>query len=251
MTTEQYRSGHNEHDWKSCDGDKPSESSNLSCSATPSRTTYRSRRHFYAIAHSLRRSGFSPKNACILTGAFLFASAFGRKRRLCRTFLRGLLKKAGENFYHQPKKALSFNGEGVHLFPLFPHLGAVAHGGEAAVSDDRAFYQPRVVKELFKLLVAVGEIFHKRRVGRLRFFVDYVFEPHRRDNAVELAGPASDEAGTPVGTVFVSLATHRAVYTRKLHLGHDRERVRVAAANHALDMVRRFLTDLPVEEWEK
>ena len=33
MTTEQYRSGHNEHDWKSCDGDKPSESSNLSCSA--------------------------------------------------------------------------------------------------------------------------------------------------------------------------------------------------------------------------
>ncbi len=66
-----------------------------------------------------------------------------------------------------------------------------------------------------------------------------------------IAGPASDEAGTPVGTVFVSLATHRAVYTRKLHLGHDRERVRVAAANHALDMVRRFLTDLPVEEWEK
>ena len=105
--TEQYRSGHNEHDWKSCDGDKPSESSNLSCSATASqatyrlrrflhayafeiaaslipllrlfpknagifggpvsRTSYRSRRHFHAyalnaIAHSLRRSGFSPQS---------------------------------------------------------------------------------------------------------------------------------------------------------------------------------------------
>ena len=30
---QQYRSGHNEHDWKSCDGQKPSESSNLSCCA--------------------------------------------------------------------------------------------------------------------------------------------------------------------------------------------------------------------------
>ena len=28
--TQQYRSGHNEHDWKSCDGQKPSEGSNPS-----------------------------------------------------------------------------------------------------------------------------------------------------------------------------------------------------------------------------
>ena len=30
---ELYRSGHNEHDWKSCDGQKPSEGSNPSHSA--------------------------------------------------------------------------------------------------------------------------------------------------------------------------------------------------------------------------
>ena len=65
-----------------------------------------------------------------------------------------------------------------------------------------------------------------------------------------IAGPGTDELGTPVGTVFVSLATHRAAYTRHLHLGHDRDRVRTAAANHALDMVRRFLTGLDVESWE-
>ena len=39
--------------------------SNPVCSTTPSRTTYRSRRHFYVLiytaSHSLRRSGFSPK----------------------------------------------------------------------------------------------------------------------------------------------------------------------------------------------
>lgn len=66
-----------------------------------------------------------------------------------------------------------------------------------------------------------------------------------------IAGPGSDESGTPVGTVFVSLSTHRKTYTRKLHLGHDRDRVRTAAANHALDMVRRFLTGLDVESWER
>lgn len=66
-----------------------------------------------------------------------------------------------------------------------------------------------------------------------------------------IAGPNSDETGTPVGTVFVSLAAPETVYTRHLHLGHDRDRVRTAAANHALDMVRRYLTGLPVEEWEK
>ncbi len=65
-----------------------------------------------------------------------------------------------------------------------------------------------------------------------------------------IAGPSSDESGTPVGTVFVSLATHRAVYTRKLHLGHDRDRVRVTASSHALDMVRRYLTGADVESWE-
>ena len=35
---EQYRSGHNGHDWKSCDGRKPSVSSNLTCSAKKATT---------------------------------------------------------------------------------------------------------------------------------------------------------------------------------------------------------------------
>lgn len=66
-----------------------------------------------------------------------------------------------------------------------------------------------------------------------------------------IAGPASDGSGTPVGTVYVSLAAPEGTFTRSLHLGHDRDRVRTAAANHALDMTRRYLTGLDVEEWEK
>ncbi len=34
LNMEQYRRGHNEHDWKSCDGQKPSKGSNPFCSAT-------------------------------------------------------------------------------------------------------------------------------------------------------------------------------------------------------------------------
>lgn len=60
------------------------------------------------------------------------------------------------------------------------------------------------------------------------------------------AGPNSDEKNTPVGTVFVALASKDEVFCRHLSLGLDRERVRSTAAGHALDMVRRYLTGLSV-----
>ena len=41
LIVEQYRSGHNGHDWKSCDGRKPSVSSNLTCSANNKRPPLR------------------------------------------------------------------------------------------------------------------------------------------------------------------------------------------------------------------
>ncbi len=66
-----------------------------------------------------------------------------------------------------------------------------------------------------------------------------------------IAGPDSDGSGTPVGSVFVALATPEGRHVRDLHLGQGRERIRISAANHALDMVRRYLTGLPVDEWEK
>ena len=49
-----------------------------------------------------------------------------------------------------------------------------------------------------------------------------------------------------VGLVYVSLAASDGVWVRTLKLGSDRERVRTAASSYALDMVRRYLTGLPV-----
>lgn len=58
-----------------------------------------------------------------------------------------------------------------------------------------------------------------------------------------LAGPAGDDRGSPVGTVFTALSTPQGVFVRQLALGGDRERIRTLSAHHALDLLRRYLTD--------
>ena len=65
-----------------------------------------------------------------------------------------------------------------------------------------------------------------------------------------VAGPDSDERGNPVGLVYVAMAAPDGCWVRELHLGGARERrdrVRTLAANHAFDMVRRWLTGLEIE----
>ena len=62
-----------------------------------------------------------------------------------------------------------------------------------------------------------------------------------------LAGPDGDGVH-PVGTVFVSMAVEGATYVRALSLGEKRTRsfIRRMAGNHIFDMMRRWLTGLPV-----
>jgi len=66
-----------------------------------------------------------------------------------------------------------------------------------------------------------------------------------------IAGPDGGTAEKPVGTVFVALETADNTYVRSLRLGDDRNRVRVMAVHHALDMTRRYLTGLTVETIER
>lgn len=64
-----------------------------------------------------------------------------------------------------------------------------------------------------------------------------------------VAGPDADERGTPVGLVFVGLATPDGTFCRKLELGQRRrDRIRGVSANHAFDMIRRYLTGLEIEK---
>ena len=62
-----------------------------------------------------------------------------------------------------------------------------------------------------------------------------------------LAGPDGDGVN-PVGTVFVSLAAEGQTWARHLTLGEKRTRhfIRRMAGNHIFDMLRRYLSGLPV-----
>ena len=66
-----------------------------------------------------------------------------------------------------------------------------------------------------------------------------------------VAGPDSDERGNPVGLVYVALADEGGCFVKKLNLAggrSNRDRLRTLAASCALDLVRRRLTGLPLEE---
>lgn len=63
-----------------------------------------------------------------------------------------------------------------------------------------------------------------------------------------VAGPDPDERGTPVGIVYLGLATPKGTFCRKLDTGRRRrDRIQGIATNHAFDLIRRYLTGLPIE----
>ena len=62
-----------------------------------------------------------------------------------------------------------------------------------------------------------------------------------------VAGPDPDERGVPVGIVYIGLATPDGTFCRKMDSGRRRrDRIRGWASNHAFDLIRRYLTGLPI-----
>ena len=62
-----------------------------------------------------------------------------------------------------------------------------------------------------------------------------------------VAGPDSDERGNPVGLVFIALATPEGTFCRRTENGSSRRcLIQEVSVNHAYDMIRRYLTGLPV-----
>ncbi len=59
-----------------------------------------------------------------------------------------------------------------------------------------------------------------------------------------IAGPTGGTAEKPVGTVYFALATPEGTHSQHQALFGDRERIRLFAAAHALDMLRRHLLGL-------
>ena len=62
-----------------------------------------------------------------------------------------------------------------------------------------------------------------------------------------VAGPDRDERGNPVGLVFIALATPEGTFCRRTENGSRRRcLIQEVSVNHAYDMIRRYLTGLPV-----
>ena len=62
-----------------------------------------------------------------------------------------------------------------------------------------------------------------------------------------VAGPDSDDRGNPVGLVYIGLATPEGTFCRRMAPARrTRSRIQEMAANHAYDVMRRYLTGLPV-----
>lgn len=63
-----------------------------------------------------------------------------------------------------------------------------------------------------------------------------------------VAGPDPDERGTAVGIVYIGLATPEGTFCRRCDFGkRRRDLIQNLASNHALDVVRRYLTGLPIQ----
>ena len=64
-----------------------------------------------------------------------------------------------------------------------------------------------------------------------------------------VAGPDKDDRGNEVGTVYIALAHEDGTICKKVFagLGRGRGRVRSGAVQHAFDLLRRFLLELPLE----
>ncbi|MDO4315922.1 MAG: competence/damage-inducible protein A [Oscillospiraceae bacterium] len=62
-----------------------------------------------------------------------------------------------------------------------------------------------------------------------------------------VAGPDPDERGVPVGIVYIGLATPEGTFCRPCDFGRRRrDRIQDLSSNHAFDVLRRYLTGLPI-----
>ncbi len=155
---------------------------------------------------------------------------------LCLT----LLKEKGLTFATAESLTGGLIGE---RFTALPGASAVYRGGAVTYCNDvkaaMLGVEPAILEE--KGAVSYETAAAMARGARVAAGADLAL------SATGLAGPDGDGVH-PVGTVFVGLADAERVWVRQLKLGTRRARVRQLAANHAFDMLRRYLQGLPIEQ---
>ena len=125
-----------------------------------------------------------------------------------------------------------------------PGASAVFRGGVVSYTNDVKAQVLGVPEELLEAFGAVSEPVARAMAERCRMICG-------SDLAVSVtgvAGPDRDDRDNEVGTVYIALASAEGTVCQKLSCGkgRGRDRVRSAAASHVFDLLRRYLTGLPV-----
>ena len=125
-----------------------------------------------------------------------------------------------------------------------PGASAVFRGGVVSYTNDVKAQVLGVPEKLLEAFGAVSEPVARAMAERCRMICG-------SDLAVSVtgvAGPDADDRGNEVGTVYIALASAEGTVCQKLSCGkgRGRDRVRSAAASHVFDLLRRYLTGLPV-----
>ena len=125
-----------------------------------------------------------------------------------------------------------------------PGASAVFRGGVVSYTNDVKAQVLGVPEELLEAFGAVSEPVARAMAERCRTICG-------SDLAVSVtgvAGPDTDDRGNEVGTVYIALASAEGTVCQKLSCGkgRGRDRVRSAAPSHVFDLLRRYLTGLPV-----
>ena len=125
-----------------------------------------------------------------------------------------------------------------------PGASAVFRGGVVSYTNDVKAQVLGVPEELLEAFGAVSEPVARAMAERCRTICG-------SDLAVSVtgvAGPDTDDRGNEVGTVYIALASAEGTVCQKLSCGkgRGRDRGRSAAASHVFDLLRRYLTGLPV-----
>ena len=123
-----------------------------------------------------------------------------------------------------------------------PGASAVFKGGVVSYTNEVKAAVLGVPQELLDTYGAVSEPVARAMAEGVRAITGADFGL----SVTGVAGPDKDDRGNDVGTVFVGFAREGATEVLKIDGGAGRDRVRTAAAHRAFDILRRYLTGVPL-----
>lgn len=122
-----------------------------------------------------------------------------------------------------------------------PGISSVFFGGMIVYSDETKIKSLQVKKKTLESFGAVSRETATEMAENIR----RILNTHLGLSITGIAGPGGGTDEKPVGLVYIALADDRKTYTKEIRLSGERDRIRNITSLHALDMIRRYILNLP------